>query len=59
MNSDTKIRSHQRLVTPPEGGSFRQLTSTRRKREKCIQILRTEKMQTLRGKKKDNTTHKH
>ena len=28
-NSDVKIRSHQRFITPPEGGSFRQLTSTR------------------------------
>ena len=25
-NSGVKIRSHQQLVTPPEGGSFRQLT---------------------------------
>ena len=30
FNSDVKIRSHQKLVTPPKGGSFRQLTS-------CIQ----------------------
>ena len=29
LNSNVKIRSHQRLVMPPEGGSFRQLTSTR------------------------------
>ena len=29
-NSDVKTRSHQRFITPPEGGSFRQLTSTRR-----------------------------
>ena len=27
--SGVQIRSHQWLVTPPEGGSFRQLTSTR------------------------------
>ena len=27
-----KIRSHQRLVMPPEGGSFRQMTSTRIKK---------------------------
>ena len=33
-NSNVKTRSHQRLITPPEGGSFRQLTSTWRKREK-------------------------
>ena len=32
-NSSVKIRSHQRFITPPEGGSFRQLTSTRRKRD--------------------------
>ena len=29
-NSTMKSRSHQRFITPPEGGSFRQLTSTRR-----------------------------
>ena len=33
-----KTRSHQRLITPPEGGSFRQLTLTRRKRENAKPI---------------------
>ena len=31
LNSDVKIRSHQRLITPPKGGSFKQMTSTRSK----------------------------
>ena len=44
MNSDFKIRSHQRLITPPEGGSFRQLTSTMSNKEKCIHLMRADKM---------------
>ena len=52
-NSNVKIRSHQRFITPPEGGSFRQLTSTWRKRELHT---RAEKIQIER--EEDNKAHK-
>ena len=54
-NSYVNNRSQQRLVTPPEGGSFRQLTP---KKEKEMQT-RADKMKIMRREMKDNTTRKH
>ena len=52
-NSNVKIRSHQRFITPPEGGSFRQLTSTRRKRE-----MHTEQRNTNREGRRQQSTQR-
>ena len=35
-NSNSKIRNHQRFITPPEGGSFRQLTVASTRREMLL-----------------------
>ena len=57
LNSSVKIRRHQQLVMPIEGGSFKQLTSTRSKeKEKCIQITRADKTQILRRKTTNTLT---
>ena len=53
-NSSVKIRSRQQLVTPPEGGSFKQLTSTRNERK--IKLMRTLNERKEKKKKTEGNT---
>ena len=53
-NSNVKIRSHQQFITPHEGGSFRQLTSTRKKKEKWGNAAESRENTIIEG----DTAHK-